>query len=78
MSGAFLGQVEIKSGQKMTAEMGTKKKTGNSSKKNTRDEIVQQGQSRRGSVWSRFEKILIFLPELARMSFSPRSVRRDA
>jgi hypothetical protein len=53
MSGAFLGQVEIKSGQKMTAEMGTKKKTGNSSKKkiNTREEIVQQGQSRRGSVW---------------------------
>jgi hypothetical protein len=34
MSGAFLGQVEIKSGQKMTAELGTKKKTGNSSKKN--------------------------------------------
>jgi hypothetical protein len=33
MSGAFLGQVEIKSGQKMTAELGTKKKTGNSSKK---------------------------------------------
>jgi hypothetical protein len=49
MSGAFLGQVEIKSGQKMTAELGTKKKTGNSSKKkNTREEIVQ---SRRGSVW---------------------------
>jgi hypothetical protein len=33
MSGAFLGQVEIKSGQKMTAELGTKNKTGNSSKK---------------------------------------------
>jgi hypothetical protein len=76
MSGAFLGQVEIKSGQKMTAELGTKKKTGNSSKKKTlgRKSCNQEEEVSGG----RFEKILIFLPELARMSLSPRSVRRDA